>query len=59
MKKLILKSYQIKVKIFLDDLILRHFVTDIENIIYEDEEGAIFISADKKGIYKIEFTGFR
>ena len=46
-------------KIFLDNLILRHFVTDTENVIYEDEEGAIFISADKKGIYKIEFTDFR
>ena len=46
-------------KILLDDLILRHFVTDEENVIYEDKDGAIFISADKKGIYKIEFTDFR
>jgi hypothetical protein len=46
-------------KIFLNNLILRHFVTDKKNIIYEDEEGAIYVSADKKGIYKIEFTDFR
>ena len=46
-------------KIFLDNLILRHFVTDKENILYEDEKGAIYISADKKGIYRVEFTDFR
>jgi hypothetical protein len=46
-------------KIFLDNLILRHFVTNNENILYEDEKGAIYISADKKGIYKLEFTDFR
>jgi hypothetical protein len=46
-------------KIFLDNLILRHFVTNKKNIVYEDEEGAIYVSADKKGIYKIEFTDFR
>ena len=46
-------------KIFLNNLVLRHFVTDKKNIIYEDEEGAIYVSADKKGIYKIEFTDFR
>ena len=46
-------------KIFLDNLILRHFVTNKENIIYEDDNGAIYISADKKGIYRLEFTNFR
>ena len=46
-------------KIFLNNLVLRHFVTDKKNIIYEDEDGAIYVSADKKGIYKIEFTDFR
>ncbi len=46
-------------KIFLDNLILRHFVTNKENIIYEDDKGAIYISADKKGIYRLEFTDFR
>ena len=45
--------------IFLNNLVLRHFVTDKKNIIYEDNKGAIYISADKKGIYKIEFTDFR
>ena len=46
-------------KIFLDNLILRHFVTNKENILYEDDKGAIYISADKKGIYRVEFTDFR
>ena len=46
-------------KIPLNNLVLRHFVTDKKNIIYEDDKGAIYISADKKGIYKIEFTNFR
>ena len=46
-------------KIFLNNLILRHFVTDNKNIIYEDDGGAIYVSADKKGIYKIEFADFR
>ena len=46
-------------KISLDGLVLRHFVTDTKNVIYEDKDGAIFISADRKGIYKIEFTDFR
>ena len=46
-------------KIFLDNLILRHFVTNKENVLYEDDKGAIYISVDKKGIYRIEFTDFR
>ena len=46
-------------KIFLDGLVLRHFVTNKENIVYEDDDGAIYLSADKKGIYKIEFKDFR
>ena len=46
-------------KISLDNLILRHFVTNRENEIFEDENGDIYISADKKGIYKINFTDFR
>jgi len=46
-------------KIFLDNLILRHFVTSNENILYEDDKGAIYISADKKGIYRVEFEDFR
>ena len=43
----------------LDDLILRHFVTNNYNELYEDLNGDIYISADKKGIYKINFTNFR
>ena len=43
----------------LDNLILRHFVTNNHNELYEDLNGDIYISADKKGIYKINFTNFR
>ena len=47
-------------KIYLDnDLKLRHFVTNSKNEIYEDSNGSIYISADKKGIYKISFRHFR
>ena len=46
-------------KISLKDLVLRHFVTDNENKLFEDEKGNIYISADKKGIYRITFHKFR
>ena len=46
-------------KILLGNLVLRHFVTDENNIIYEDENSNIYVSADKKGIYKINFNKFR
>ena len=46
-------------KISLKDLVLRHFVTDNENKLFEDENGNIYISADKKGIYRITFNKFR
>ena len=39
----------------LDNLVLRHFVTNNLNELYEDENGDIYVSADKKGIYKISF----
>jgi len=42
-----------------DDLKLRHFVTNNKNELYEDKEGNIYISADKKGIYKLNFSHFR
>ncbi len=42
-----------------DDLKLRHFVTNDKNELYEDKEGNIYISADKKGIYKLSFVHFR
>ena len=46
-------------KIFLrDDLKLRHFVTNSKNELFEDENGDIYISADKKGIYRISFVDF-
>ena len=46
-------------KIYLrDDLKLRHFVTNPKNELYEDENGDIYISADKKGIYRISFVDF-
>ena len=46
-------------KIYLrDDLKLRHFVTNSKNELYEDENGDIYISADKKGIYRISFVDF-
>ena len=46
-------------KIFLrDDLKLRHFVTNSKNELFEDENGDIYISADKKGIYQISFVDF-
>ena len=46
-------------KISLDNIVLRHFVTDKHNILYEDNEGSIYVSADKKGIFKINFKDFR
>jgi len=46
-------------KIYLrDDLKLRHFVTNSKNELYEDAEGDIYVSADRKGIYKLSFTNF-
>ena len=47
-------------KIYLrDDLKLRHFVTNSKNELYEDINGSIYVSADKKGIYKLSFVYFR
>ena len=47
-------------KIYLaDDLKLRHFVTNSKNELYEDKDGNIYVSADKKGIYKLSFIEFR
>ncbi len=46
-------------KISLNDLVLRHFVTNEKNSLYEDYEGSIYVSADKKGIFKISFKNFR
>ena len=43
----------------LDNLRFRHFVTNSENELYEDDKGSIYVSADHKGIYEITFTDFR
>ncbi len=40
-------------------LSLRHFITNSKNELYEDNKGNIYVSADKKGIYKIKFKKFR
>ena len=37
---------------------LRHFVTNSKNELYEDEDGNIYVSVDKKGIYKLSFSDF-
>ena len=42
-----------------DHLIMRHFVTNSKNELYEDANGDIYVSVDRRGIYKLEFTGFR
>jgi len=42
-----------------DDLKLRHFVTNSKNELYEDNNGSIYVSADRKGIYKLDFVDFR
>ncbi len=46
-------------KIKIDNLVIRHFVTNKQNQLYEDADGSIYVSADKKGIYKIKFEDFR
>ena len=46
-------------KIYVGNLKLRHFVTNKRNELYEDKNGNIYISADKKGIYRISFNNFR
>ena len=53
------KVHSIEKIILRDDLKLRHFVTDEKNELFEDKDGSIYIAADKKGIYKINFINFR
>ena len=53
------KVHSIEKILLRDDLKLRHFVTNEKNEIYEDKEGNIYISADRKGIYKLSFVHFR
>jgi len=42
-----------------DNYRFRHFVTNSKNVLYEDKDGNIYVSADKKGIYKVNFLNFR
>ena len=43
----------------IDYLTMRHFVTNSKNELYEDIDGNIYVSVDKRGIYKLDFTDFR
>ena len=43
----------------LDNLVLRHFVTNDLNELYEDQNDNIYLSVDKKGIYKVSFDTLR
>ena len=52
------KVHSVEIIYLRDDLKLRHFVTNSKNELYEDEEGNIYVSADKKGIYKLSFKYF-
>ena len=46
-------------KIRLGNLVLRHFVTDTKNELFYEKEDEIYLSADKKGIFRLKFTNFR
>ena len=47
-------------KIYLgDEMKLRHFVTNTKNELYEDADGNIYVSVDRKGIFKVNFSNFR
>ena len=52
------KVHSVEIIYLGDDLKLRHFVTNSKNELYEDEKGNIYVSADRKGIYKLSFTNF-
>ena len=53
------KVHSVEIIHLREDLKLRHFVTNSKNELYEDEHGNIYVSADKKGIYKLSFGYFR
>jgi len=47
-------------KIYLgNNMVMRHFMTNKNNELYEDIDGNIYVSVDNKGIYKIRFLDFR
>ena len=52
------KVHSVEIIYLRDDLKLRHFVTNSKNELYEDGNGNIYVSADRKGIYKLSFTNF-
>ncbi len=53
------KVHSVEIIHLRDNLKLRHFVTNSKNELYEDKDGNIYVSADKKGIYKLSFKYFR
>ena len=53
------KVHSVEIIHLREDLKLRHFVTNSKNELYEDAYGNIYVSADKKGIYKLSFGYFR
>ena len=44
---------------FNNNHVLRHFVTNDMNELYEDQNGDIFVSVDKEGVYQVKFSNFR
>ena len=52
------KVHSVEIIYLTDDLKLRHFVTNSKNELYEDEKGNIYVSVDRKGIFKLSFTNF-
>ena len=52
------KVHSVEIIYLRDDLKLRHFVTNSKNELYEDEKGSIYVSVDRKGIFKLSFTNF-
>ena len=53
------KVHSVEIIHLREDLKLRHFVTNSKNELYEDAYGNIYVSADKKGIYKLSLGYFR
>jgi hypothetical protein len=42
-----------------DNYVLRHFMTNKKNEIFEDADGDIYISSDNVGVLRISFNNFR
>jgi hypothetical protein len=43
----------------LKDLVLRHFLTNDKNELFEDTDGNIYVTSDKQGVFKVRFDNFR